>query len=92
MLQQISPTGPMHKAALLLQKWGGMAKYRHHPNLARLSYRLALLFDSNLPLARRELAKARPRPADGVQHLIAHRLDNLSALLGSLKTVSRDFH
>jgi error-prone DNA polymerase len=29
---------------------------------------------------------------DGVQHLIAHQLENLSMLLGSLKTISRDFH
>jgi len=68
-LEKTVPASPTRTLALLLQKWGGMAKYRHHPHLARLSYRLALLLDSNLPLTRRELAKARPRPAGGVQHL-----------------------
>ena len=29
---------------------------------------------------------------DGVQHLIATRLENLTALLGQLSTSSRDFH
>jgi len=68
-LQQTATAGPIGKLALLLQKWGGMAKYRHQPRLASLSYRAALLVDSNLPLARRELAKARPRPDGGVPHL-----------------------
>jgi radical SAM protein with 4Fe4S-binding SPASM domain len=46
-----------------------MAKYRHRPRLAGLLYRSALLFDSDLPLTRRELAKARPRGSGAVPHL-----------------------
>jgi len=68
-LEQTAPTGPIRKLALLLQKWGGMADYRDRPRLARLSYRTALLLDADLPLTQRALRKARPRPADGVQHL-----------------------
>jgi error-prone DNA polymerase len=30
--------------------------------------------------------------ADGVQHLIATRLENLTPLLSGLATTSRDFH
>lgn len=69
MLEQTAPAGPARKLALLFQKWGKMAAYRDRPRLAKLSYRTALLFDSDLPLTRRELRKARPRPSDGVQHL-----------------------
>jgi radical SAM protein with 4Fe4S-binding SPASM domain len=46
-----------------------MAKFRHHPRLATLSWRAAALLDGSLTIARRELAKARPRPAHGVPHL-----------------------
>lgn len=69
MLTQTSPAGPIRSLALLLQKWGGMAKFRHHPRFAGLLYRAALSLDGDLPLTRRELAKARPRRADGVPHL-----------------------
>ena len=69
MLQQTAPAGPLRKAALTLQKWGGMAKYRHHAQLGGFLYRVALLLDADLPLARRELAKARPRGAGDVPHL-----------------------
>ena len=71
MLDQSASPAPARTSALLLQKWGGMAKYRHRPRLAGLLYRTALLLDPRLPLARRELAKARPRPAGGVPHLNA---------------------
>jgi radical SAM protein with 4Fe4S-binding SPASM domain len=70
-LQQTAPAGQLRKLALLLQKWGGMAKYRHRPRLSVLAYRAALLLDRDLPLTRRELAKARPRPEGGVPHLNA---------------------
>lgn len=69
MLQQTAPAGPVRKLALLLQKWGGMAKYRQHPRLAALSWRAANLLDAELTITRREIAKARPRSQDGVQHL-----------------------
>ena len=73
MLQQTAPNGPIagpiRKLALLLQKWGGMAKYRQHPRLADLSYRAARLMGPDLTLTRREIAKARPRARDGVPHL-----------------------
>jgi radical SAM protein with 4Fe4S-binding SPASM domain len=46
-----------------------MAKFRHRPLLSRASYRAALALDSSLTLARRELAKAKPRAPDAVQHL-----------------------
>ncbi|WP_162875388.1 radical SAM/SPASM domain-containing protein [Sphingomonas crusticola] len=69
MPDQTLPTGPVRNFALLLQKWGGMAKYRHRPRLAGLFFRAALVFAPTLPLARRELAKARPRSAGGVPHL-----------------------
>lgn len=66
MLEQ---TAPIHKLALLFQKWGGMAKYRDHPRLAGLSYRAARLLDPDLTITRREIAKARPRAKGGVPHL-----------------------
>jgi len=68
-LERTAPTGPIRKLALLLQKWGGMAKYRHHARLAGLSFRAAHLLDADLAVTRRELAKARLRPAGGVPHL-----------------------
>src|SRR3954463_8438863 len=46
-----------------------MAKYRHRPRIAVSLYRLALVVDADLPLTRRELAKARPRAAGDVPHL-----------------------
>jgi radical SAM protein with 4Fe4S-binding SPASM domain len=74
-LQQTTSNGPaaspVRKLALLLQKWGGMAKHRQHPRLAALSWRAASLLDADLPLTRREIAKARPRGRDGVPHLNA---------------------
>lgn len=69
MLEQTAPSGPIHKLALLFQKWGGMAKYRHHPRLAGLSYRAARLLGPDLKLTQREIAKLRPRPQGGVPHL-----------------------
>ena len=69
MIEQTAPSGPIRKLALLLQKWGGMAKYRHHSRLAALSWRAATLLDPDLPITKRELAKARPRAAGDVQHL-----------------------
>ena len=69
MLEQTAPAGPIRKLALLFQKWGRMADYRHRPRLAQLSYRAALLLTADLPLTQRALRTTRPRPADGVQHL-----------------------
>jgi len=68
-LEQTAPAGPIRKLALLFQKWGRMADYRHRPRLAQLSYRAALLLTADLPLTQRALRTTRPRPADGVQHL-----------------------
>jgi len=53
----------------LLQKWGGMAKFRHRPRLASALYRAALLLDGSLQRSRRELAKARPRAQGAVPHI-----------------------
>jgi len=36
--------------------------------------------------------RGRWEQVDGVEHLIAHDLEDLSALLGGLRTESRDFH
>jgi len=68
-IEQTAPHGPIRKLALLLQKWGGMAKYRHHPRLAGLSYRAANVLAPDLVVTRREIAKARPRAKGGVPHL-----------------------
>ncbi|AXK72730.1 error-prone DNA polymerase [Lysobacter sp. TY2-98] len=38
------------------------------------------------------LVRGHMEAGDGVQHLIAHRLENLDHLLGALSTSSRDFH
>src|SRR6187402_68849 len=46
-----------------------MAKFRDRPRLAAGLYRAALAVQSDLPFARRELAKARPRAAHDVAHL-----------------------
>lgn len=69
MLEQTAPAGPVRKLALLFQKWGKMAKFRDRPLLARLAFRAALLLDGDLPVTRRELIKARPRPVGAIQHL-----------------------
>jgi radical SAM protein with 4Fe4S-binding SPASM domain len=68
-LEQTVPAGPVRKLALLLQKWGRMAKYRDHDRLAGLSFRAAQLLDADLVVTRREIAKLRPRAKDGVPHL-----------------------
>jgi error-prone DNA polymerase len=36
--------------------------------------------------------RGRLESQDGVQHLIAGRLENLGPVLGTLRTASRDFH
>jgi radical SAM protein with 4Fe4S-binding SPASM domain len=68
-LEQTAPAGPVRKLALLFQKWGRMAKHRHHPALAGLSFRAANALAPDLTLTRRELAKARPRRPGDVPHL-----------------------
>jgi radical SAM protein with 4Fe4S-binding SPASM domain len=57
------------RCALSLQKWAGMAKFRHHPRLAAILYRGALAMRADMPLARRELAKAKPRGPHQIPHL-----------------------
>lgn len=57
--------------ALTLQKWGGMLKFRRRPRAARILYEAALLLEPDLVIARREIAKARPRSPGGVPHLNA---------------------
>ena len=69
MIEQTAPTGPVRKLALLLQKWGGMAKYRQHTTLAGLSFRTAQMLAPDLTVTRREIAKLRPRAQGAVQHL-----------------------
>ena len=69
MLTQSPAGGMIRRSALTLQKWAGMAKYRHRPQLAVNLYRAALALQPDLTLAQRELAKARPRAADEVSHL-----------------------
>jgi radical SAM protein with 4Fe4S-binding SPASM domain len=69
MIEQTIRDSPAGKLARLFQKWGGMAKFRHRPRLAAFFFRAALLLHPALPLARRELAKARARPSGGVPHL-----------------------
>ena len=69
MIEQTAPTGPLRKLALLFQKWGKMAKFRDHLVLGRAALRAALLLDSSLPLARRELRTALPRARGSVPHL-----------------------
>ena len=69
MLEQTLPAGQIRKLAVLLQKWGKMATFRDRPLLAQLIYRTALILDADLPVTRRELAKARPRAKGAVQHL-----------------------
>ena len=69
MIEGTLSAGPFRRSALLLQKWGRMAKFRHHPRWAGLFFRAAVILDGRLQHARREIAKAAPRSADDVQHI-----------------------
>jgi radical SAM protein with 4Fe4S-binding SPASM domain len=62
---------PIGKLARLLQTWGGMAKFRHRPRLAKALFLAAVSLDGELQHARRELAKSRSRIMDDVQHINA---------------------
>lgn len=59
------------KLGALIEKAGGMAKFRRLPRAALFLYRLAVLCDSGRVRARREIAKSRPRAADELQHIHA---------------------
>jgi hypothetical protein len=67
----MSAAASLHRAGRLLEKWGGMAKYRKWDRLAVRLYRLALACQPGLVLARRGLDTLQPRRPGQAPHLNA---------------------